>query len=268
MERLTNKVVLITGSSSGIGKTTAIRCAEEGANVVVTFNSGRERAEQVVDCIKGLGRDAMAAKLDICNKDDIRQMVDSTINHFGRIDVFVNCTGGHHPGHPGDMSSLPDEYFFDNLFEVNLKGPYLCAAAIIPHMQAQHSGSIVFTSSTAKDGIQQAPDYRDLTHRVGYSASKEGTVGMTWTMANYLAESGIRVNCVVPGPISDDANRKRNYSFIPLARQGSTLEVATAIAYLASDEASYITGQILYVSGGWHGGGFSPEVIKMARRAD
>ncbi len=263
MGRVSGKVALITGSSSGIGRTTALRLAEEGASVVVTYNGGRDRAEEVVGSIKSLGTDAIAVKADVTNGEEIGRMVDTAIKHFGRIDIYANCAGGHYPGHPLDKASLSEDYLYNLVIEVNLKGPFRCAAAIVPYMQAQRSGSIVFTSSTAKDGIMQAPDYKGLSHRVAYSSSKEGIVGMTRTMANYLAEYNIRVNCVVPGPITDDETT-RGGKLLPLGRRGRTVEVANAILFLLSDEASFITSEILYVSGGFKGGGFNHMLVDLA----
>lgn len=263
MGRVEGKVAVITGATGKIGGATALRLAEEGANVVLTWNRSRETAERTAETVRTFGVDAITAKVDNLDRGDIRRMVEAAIGRFGRIDIYVDCSGGIQPGRPASgIDGLPDEFFYDHVIDVNLKGPYWCAEAIVPHMQHQGSGAIVFTSSTSKDGIMQSDKYRGLANRVAYAASNAGIVGTMRVMANYLAEHGIRVNCVVPGPISDSVVGSVG-RLTPLGRWGKTVEVANAILYLASDESSYVTGEALYVSGGFKGGGFNPSVVKL-----
>jgi 3-oxoacyl-[acyl-carrier protein] reductase len=267
MEKSDQRVAMVIGASGGTGKAVALRFASERVAVVVHYNQSKEKADKLVEQIKDSGGKAIAVRADITQFSQAEALAEQAVQSFGRVDILAICAGGHYLSE--EMRSLPrlERYrMWDQIMGLNVTGPMFCANAVYPQMVKQNYGRIVFVSSTAKNGILQAADYVDLLHRCSYAASKEGLVGITHTLANYLAGNNITVNCVVPGLIMDTSKpvppiRQRKSLLIPMKRMGSPDEMAEAIVFLSSEKASYITGNVLYVSGGFMSSGFNPELV-------
>ncbi|MDX6351686.1 MAG: hypothetical protein QOF84_6476 [Streptomyces sp.] len=240
-------VVLITGALTGIGRAAAVAFAQRGANVVVTGRrdqAGKELAEE----LRALGTEAEFINADVRNEDDVRSMVDETVARFGRLDVAVNNAGTE--GRPSPITDQSAETY-NATFDTNVLGVLLSMKHQVRVMQEQGSGSIVNISSTyGHEGAAGASVY------VG---SKHAVEGITKSVALEVAASGIRVNGVAPGPTDTGMltrftgtpeNKAGLVSEVPLARLGLSEEVAAAIVFIASDEASFITGHILNADGG------------------
>jgi NAD(P)-dependent dehydrogenase (short-subunit alcohol dehydrogenase family) len=248
--RLKGKVALITGGTSGIGTATATRFAEEGALVAITGRNV-ERGEQVVNDIVANNGEALFIRSDVRFAKDCRSAVDQTLERFGRIDVLFNNAGVFHP------KTIPEctEEEWDETIDSSLKGAFLMSKYVIPSMIEQGSGSIIHTSSGW--GFQGGGE------AAAYCAAKGGLVVMAKAMAIDHGPDGIRVNCVCPGdvmtPMLPDDAAKRGMSWEdyavgaadrPLGRIGSAEDIANAVVFLASDEASFVTGESLVVDGG------------------
>lgn len=248
--RLEGKVALITGGTSGIGSATAMRFATEGAAVAITGRNP-ERGEQVVEDIAAKGGKALFIRSDVRLADDCRQAVDQTLEHFGKIDILFNNAGVFHP------KNIPDctEEEWDETIDSSLKGAFLMSKYTIPSMIENGGGSIIHTSSGwgVLGGDKAA----------AYCAAKGGLIVMAKAMAIDHGPDGIRVNCVCPGdvltPMLPDDAVKRGMSWDdyaagaadrPLGRIGTADDIANAVLYLASDEASFVTGEALVVDGG------------------
>jgi NAD(P)-dependent dehydrogenase (short-subunit alcohol dehydrogenase family) len=240
-------VILITGGLTGIGRAVAIASAKEGAMVMV---AGRreEAGAELVKQLRASGSEAEFIKADVRKEDDVRAMIDKTVAGFGRIDVAVNNAGTE--GTPGPLTGqTPDSYAAT--FDTNVLGVLLCMKHELRVMQAQGFGNIVNVSSTM--GSRGAPN-ASL-----YVASKHAVEGLTKSGALEAAAFGVRVNAVAPGPIdtamldrfTGSADRKAGLlAGVPLRRAGRPEEIADAILFVASDKASFITGQIIKVNGG------------------
>jgi NAD(P)-dependent dehydrogenase (short-subunit alcohol dehydrogenase family) len=242
-----NPVVLITGALTGIGRAAAVAFAKQGANVVV---AGRrdEAGKALVEELRGLGSWAEFVNADVRNEDEVRAMVDETVTRFGRLDVAVNNAGTE--GRPSPITDQSAQTY-SATFDTNVLGVLLSMKHQVRVMQEQGSGSIVNISSTyGHEGAAGASVY------VG---SKHAVDGITKSVALEVAGSGIRVNGVAPGPTDTGMltrftgtpeNKAALVSEVPLARLGLSEEVAAAIVFIASDEASFITGHILNADGG------------------
>ncbi|MEV0473858.1 SDR family NAD(P)-dependent oxidoreductase [Streptomyces prunicolor] len=242
-----NPVVLITGALTGIGRAAAVAFAKQGANVVV---AGRrdEAGKALVEELRGLGSWAEFVNADVRDEDEVRAMVDETVTRFGRLDVAVNNAGTE--GRPSPITDQSTETY-NATFDTNVLGVLLSMKHQVRVMQEQGSGSIVNISSTyGHEGAAGASVY------VG---SKHAVEGITKSVALEVAASGIRVNGVAPGPTDTGMltrftgtpeNKAALVSEVPLARLGFSEEVAAAIVFIASDEASFITGHILNADGG------------------
>jgi NAD(P)-dependent dehydrogenase (short-subunit alcohol dehydrogenase family) len=240
-------VVLITGALAGIGRATAIAFAKAGAAVVV---SGRREAEghALETELHGLGAQAAFIQADVRREDDVRQLMDQAVARFGRLDVAVNNAGTE--GTPGPVTSqTPDSYAA--MFDTNVLGTLLSLKHELRHMQAQGSGSIVNISSTM--------GARGAANLSLYTASKHAVEGLTKSAALEAAAFGVRVNAVAPGPtetamldrLTGSPDKKAAfYAAVPLKRGARPEEIADAVMFLASDQASFITGQIIRVNGG------------------
>jgi len=258
--RLQNKVAVITGAGGYVGSATAIKLAEEGARVVVNDIS-LDKAEETVKNINKKGGKAIAVKADITNREEVKAMMDKAVKEFGKIDILVNVAGG--PlGRAKRLLDLSDEDW-RCVIDLNLTGSFNCIQAVAKYMMEQKYGKIVNTSSTAKNGV---PWFAHLGQS-NYSSAKAGLIGLTRSLAQELAPYNINVNCVIPGPIEtpkskglfqkleeDPQVRVSPLRLIPLRRLAKPSDVANAILFLVSDEADYITGSFLYVSGGMWGG--------------
>ena len=240
-------VVLITGALTGIGRATALAFAKDGASVVV---SGRHQdaGQALAAELRKLGAEAEFVQADVRHEDDVRSLVDQTVKRFGRLDVAVNNAGTE--GRPGPVTEQTAETYAAT-FETNVLGTLLSMKHELRVMQPQGNGSIINLSSTM--GQRGAPG-ASL-----YTASKHAVEGLTKAAALEGAAFGVRVNAVAPGPIDTEllnrftgnAERKAGLiSGVPLKRAGKPGEIAQAITYLASDKASFVTGQILGVNGG------------------
>jgi glucose 1-dehydrogenase len=249
------KNVLVTGGSSGIGQAIAVRFAEYGANVAINYlrqpEEAAETEEQVHACVANVQRQGVKDVLvqgDVSNEDDVVRMVADAVEGLGGIDVLVN-NAGIQISRPTDELSSED---FDRVLAVNLRGSFMCAREAIRHFLAEDKpGSIVNVSSVHQ--LIPKPGY------LGYSASKGGMQNLTRTLALEYAARGIRVNGLGPGAtvtpinrawIDDPKKRRQVEEHIPMQRAGDADEMAGVTAFLASDDAAYITGQTIFVDGG------------------
>ena len=249
--RFKGKVAIVTGAGSkiGIGQASALAFAREGAAVVVT-DVDLQGAERTAHSIGQLGVQSLAVKVDVTNPQEVESLVEKTLNAFGRIDILVNNAGITQPIRVLD-TTVED---WDRVLAVNLKGTFLCSKAVLPTMIAQKFGRIVNLSSvSAKRG-------GGVYGGAHYSAAKAGILGFSKALAREVAEFGITVNSVTPGLIATDIRggleapgRQLELSKdIPCKRMGTPQEVAASIAFLASDEAGYITGEEIDINGGSH----------------
>ena len=252
---LEGKNVLVTGGSSGIGQAIAVRFAEYGANVAINYltvpEEGRDTEEQVQACVARVQREGVRDVLvqaDVSKEDDVVRMLAEAVDELGGVDVLVN-NAGIQISRPSDELPVKD---FDTVIAINLRGAFMCAREAIRHFLAEEKpGSIVNISSVHQ--LIPKPDY------LGYSVSKGGMQNLTRTLALEYAGRGIRVNGVGPGAtvtpinqawVEDPEKRAQVEEHIPMRRAGSADEMAGVTAFLASDEAAYITGQTIFVDGG------------------
>jgi len=250
MPNLKNKTVLITGARRGMGRTHALIMAEYGAKVVVTDISQQD-CEKVVKEIKKKGGKALALKLDVAQRQEVEEVIKKVVKEFGRIDVLVNNAG------IAEFKSFLEitEEEWDKTLDINLKGQFLCAQAVALQMKKQGGGVIVNIASVAMG--QQGIGLPNIAH---YCASKGGIAALTEALATELAQFNIRVNCVAPGIIetamiqtvkSDPKTMEGMLARIPLRRTGKPEEVSELVAFLASDDSSYMTGSVVVIDGGW-----------------
>lgn len=242
---LLDKTAIITGGSRGIGKAIALKLAKKGANIVVNYTSNSSKAEEVVNEIKKMGREAMAVKADVSNPDDVKNLIKETEKKFSSIDILINNAGITRD----TLLIRMKEDDWDKVMSVNLKGTFLCTKLVGKKMMKQRSGNIVNIASVV--GII------GNAGQANYSASKAGIIGFTKSTAKELSSRGINVNAVAPGFIETEMTKKlseevvENYAKnIPLGKMGKPEDVANVVSFLCSEEASYITGQVINVDGG------------------
>lgn len=246
MINLNDKVALITGASRGIGRAAALLFAQAGGRVIVNYHSNDKAAREVCGKIESLGGHALAVQADVAVKADVERMVAAAIKQFGRIDVLVNNAG---IWERNDIDRLDDRRLRQTI-DTNLLGTFYPLAAVIPHMKKQRSGCVINISSTAGQ--------RGEAFHSPYAATKGAIISLTKSLAPELAEYNIRVNCVAPGWVDTDMShdalvgpeRRSIVEKIPLGRAGTAEELAGPILFLASDLATFITGEILNVNGG------------------
>jgi 3-oxoacyl-[acyl-carrier protein] reductase len=242
--RLADKVGIITGAGRGIGQATALKFADEGAKVVVCDLSG-EWIEDTVERIEKMGGEAFGCTADVRSLPALRAMVDAVVARWGRVDCLVNNAG---IVMDAQLKNMTDEQF-DNVIDINLKGVYNCTRAVVDTMLKQQSGVILNASSIV--GL-----YGNFG-QTNYAASKFGVIGMVKTWAKELGRRGIRANAVCPGFVETSIIKsvperviRALEERVPLGRLARPEEIANTFAFLASDEASYINGAVIEVSGG------------------
>lgn len=242
---LEGKIAVVTGGSRGIGREIALTLAGYGATVVVNYNGSKEKAQEVVDAIKNQGKEAIAIKASVSDNTEVESMIKEVMDQFGRIDILVNNAGIT----KDNLMMKMTEEDFDAVIDTNLKGTFYCMKQVYRIMLKQRYGRIVNMSSVT--GVI------GNAGQVNYAASKAGVIGMTKSLARELGSRGITVNAVAPGFIEtemtdvlSDKVKEEIANQIPLKRMGAVKDVAETVAFLASDKASYITGQVLHVDGG------------------
>jgi 3-oxoacyl-[acyl-carrier protein] reductase len=245
MNRLEGRVALVTGGSRGIGAAIAARLAAEGASVAIGFAGREEAASEVVSAIERAGGCAVALQGDISDPEASAALVERTVSEHGRLDVLVNNAGITRDGLLVRMSD--DDWHA--VIETNLSGAFYTTRAASRIMMKQRAGSIV--------NIASVVGMMGNAGQVNYAAAKAGLIGMTKTVARELAGRGVRANAVAPGFIETDmtaslpdAAREGALSMIAMRRMGSVEDIAAVVAFLASDDAAYITGQVIAVDGG------------------
>jgi 3-oxoacyl-[acyl-carrier protein] reductase len=251
--RVQDRVAIVTGAANGIGRAVAERLAEEGARIVAG-DIEKPALEKCVTEIQARGGTAIAVVGDVTEAAGATRLIDTAIERFARVDILVNVVGG---GRNAKIWEMPEDTW-DFVLRLNLRSTFLCTRAAVPHMMRQRYGKIVCLSSGAREGTPWTAYYAGGS---AYSTSKAGIHGFIRDVALELAEHGINVNAVAPGPIDTErvgAELRRldetvEYSpsrMTPLRRLGTPREIAHAVLFLASDEASYITGHTLPVTGG------------------
>lgn len=241
-----NKRAIVTGGSRGIGRAICLALAKEGAAVAVNYAGSEAAAQEVVqECLALGAADAFACRADVAEAAEAAALVEAALTRFGGVDILVNNAGITRD----DLLMRLSEEAFDAVLNTNLKGAFHCMKAVYRPMMKQRFGRIINLSSIV--GI------RGNAGQANYAASKAGLIGLSKSVAKELAGRGITVNCVAPGFIETDmtgalpeAVREKLLAEIPMARLGQSEEVAQAVAFLASEAAGYITGQVLCVDGG------------------
>ena len=240
------KVALITGSSRGIGRAEAIALARDGYAVCVNCVEREDKAQELVDMLRSNGCEAMWYKADVADAAAVKQMVAEVEKTLGAVTLLVNNAGIAKQCLFQDMT----EDYWKRIFDVNLNGAFNTIQAVLPHMLHEHSGCIINTSSIWGQ--------HGASCEVAYSATKHAIIGLTRSLAQELAPTNIRVNCVAPGVINTDMVQVLGRETLdalaedtPVGRLGRPEDIAEAVAFLASDSASFITGQILCADGGF-----------------
>lgn len=245
---LTSKIALITGGIKGIGKATALTLASKGANIVLNYRKNSNNDEIALKLqkeIESLGVQVLLAKGDISNEEDVKEIFKLIKDHFGRLDILVNNAGITRD----NLIVRTKTEDFNQVIDANLKGTFLCMKYASKMMIKQKYGRIISLSSVT--GIIGNPG------QANYAASKAGIIGMSKSLAKELGSRHITVNVVAPGFVETDMTKKLDQEYlenmihhIPLERLGKPEDIAYAVAFLASDEASYITGHVLQADGG------------------
>ncbi len=245
---LSNKVAIVTGSARGIGRTIALKLAEVGAKVVVNDIGEVQPLENLAEEIRAMNRQSLAVIADVSSSEEVTRLVDTAVSAYGSVDILVNNAG---ITRDHLVMRMSDEDW-DKVLTVNLKSAFLCTRAALRHMVKQRWGRIISISSIA--GVV------GNAGQANYAAAKAGIIGFTKTIAKEVASRGITANAVAPGVIEtqmtqqlDEKQRQALKQHIPLGYFGSPQDVAEAVAFLASEEARYITGQVLGVDGGMAG---------------
>jgi 3-oxoacyl-[acyl-carrier protein] reductase len=244
---LEGKVALVTGASRGIGRAIAISLAQAGANVAVNYAGNESAAAEVVAHIESLGRKAIKIRANVGSSDEVDAMVKLTLETYGQLDILVNNAG---ITRDNLIMRMKDDEF-DEVINTNLKGVFNCVRSVTRTMMKQRSGRIINISSVV--GTIGNPG------QANYVAAKAGVIGLTKSAARELASRGITVNAIAPGFITTDMTDKLTDEMraqllqqIPLARFGQPDDIARTVLFLASDEASYMTGQTLHIDGGMY----------------
>ena len=242
---LKGKTAIVTGAGRGIGKAIALKLASFGANIVVNDIPSSTDADETAKQIEALGVEALVIKGDVRSFEDVSEMVKMTLDKFGSIDILINNAGITRD----NLIMRMDEKDFDDVIAINLKGAFNCIKAVTRPMMKQRSGAIVNMASVV--GVM------GNAGQANYCSSKAGLIGLTKSVAKELASRGIRANAIAPGFIESamtdkltDEVKKEYFKNIPLARFGKAEDIANTVAFLVSDMASYITGQVINIDGG------------------
>ncbi|WP_083954086.1 3-oxoacyl-[acyl-carrier-protein] reductase [Virgibacillus siamensis] len=242
---LEGKNALVTGASRGIGRSIALELAKKGANVAVNYAGNEEKAQSVVDEIQQLGVKSFKVQADVADEKQVKSMVKEAASEFGSIEILVNNAG---VTRDNLLMRMKDEEF-DQVINTNLKGVFQCTKAVSRQMMKQKYGRIVNVASIV--GVSGNPG------QANYVAAKAGVIGLTKSTAKEFASRNILVNAVAPGFISTDMTdaltdeqKESMLALIPLAKLGTPEDVAKVVRFLASDDASYITGQTIHIDGG------------------
>ncbi|MEO1286316.1 MAG: 3-oxoacyl-[acyl-carrier-protein] reductase [Chloroflexota bacterium] len=245
MTDFSEKIVLVTGASRGIGRAIALEFGGRGATVIVNYNSSEGPAQEVLSLIKDAGGDGMIYQADVSDDEQVTTMMKTITSEYGKIDVLVNNAGTTRDN--VIMMLKPDD--FDTVINTNLRSAWLCSKAASRAMMRKRTGRIINITSVV--GISGNGG------QTNYSASKAGMIGLTKSLAKEVASRGITVNAVAPGFIGTDMTsdlsedvKETALSHIPLGRMGDPEDIAKAVAFLSSEDANYITGQVLVVDGG------------------
>lgn len=255
MKGLSGKYVFVTGATTGIGHATAIRFAEEGCSVSINFRTNPDAAQQTLAAAQKISAEKgfkeakhITVYGDVSKEDDVKKMFAETLAIFGRLDVLINNAGWQKEC-VSDQVEMAD---YDGVMNTNIRGAFMCSRAALQHFLSRPGGGVILSNSSVHQIIPK-PGF------VSYSLSKAAMGNMTRTLALEYANRGIRVNAVGPGAIitpinkawkDDPKARSGVESHIPMGRSGESEEIASVFAFLASDEASYITGQTIYACGG------------------
>lgn len=242
---ISGRFALVTGASKGIGKASALKLGEQGVNVAVNYNSSQTEAEDTVDQLTALGVQAFIVKGDVSSLDEVSNMVDEVTERFGQIDILVNNAG---IISDSLLIRMSDEAW-DDVITTNLSGTFYCTRAVLRGMIRRRWGRIINIGSVV--GI------RGNIGQVNYSASKAGIIGFTKALAKEVASRNITVNTVTPGYINTDtvdvlpqATKDRIMTWIPQGHFGEVDDVAHMVAFIASEKARYMTGQVVSIDGG------------------
>ena len=246
--RLKEKIALVTGASRGIGKAIALHLAEEGAQIIINYAKNSEKAKEVVAAVESSGGKALAMQADVSCWQEVEKMVDSIYEKFGRIDILVNNAGVNRD----ELLISMEKEDWDAVINTNLGGLFNCTKAVAKYMMIQKNGRIINMSSVAGE--------RGGRGQSNYAASKGGVNAFTRSVAMELAPKKVTVNAIAPGVIETEMSStviRRAKDFIlnsvALKRLGQPEEIAKVVAFLASDDSSYITGEVIRVDGGFKG---------------
>ncbi|KGA97728.1 3-oxoacyl-ACP reductase [Alkalihalobacillus alcalophilus ATCC 27647 = CGMCC 1.3604] len=242
---LTGQVAIVTGASRGIGAAIALELAEKGANVVINYAGSADKAEAVVEQAKALGVEAFAYQANVASAEEVQAMIKETIQAFGRVDILVNNAGITRD----NLVMRMKEDDWDAVINTNLKGVFNCSKAVTRQMMKQRSGRIINIASVV--GVLGNPG------QANYVAAKAGVIGLTKSLARELSNRNILVNAIAPGFITTDMTdelgdetKEQLLGQIPLGKLGNPEHIAKAVRFLASEDASYMTGQTLHIDGG------------------